>query len=273
MERKIAALCRYAAVLVATARPGATFEPLTITLPKVADILGPAVFENEVAERLSVPGVATGMSWTSSGSGALLFIECSSYPGSGKLVLTGTLGDVLKESAQTALSWVRSNFANIAETTGTKATTISPMSTTEITGIKSTTIEWSRLDVHIHLPAGAIPKDGPSAGVALVCSLVSLFMGRCCRSDTAMSGEITLRGVVLPVGGIKEKVLAAHRAGIRRVILPVRNEQNVLVDIPVQVRQAMEFIYVRNVEHAIREAVEGCSSPASSPATLLESRL
>ena len=173
-------------------------------------------FESEVAMRTSVPGVATGLAWTPVG-GDILFIEATRMPGNGRLILTGQLGDVMKESAQAALSLVKARSASL--------------------GIDASVFEKS--DIHIHVPAGAIPKDGPSAGVAMFIALVSLLTGRTVRSDTAMTGEISLRGLVLPVGGIKEKVLAAMRAGITTVLLPERNKKD-FEDVPEAARKADE---------------------------------
>jgi ATP-dependent Lon protease len=199
----------------------------------VRDILGAPKFENEVAMRVSVPGVATGLAWTPVG-GDILFIEATLIPGSGKLILTGQLGDVMKESAQAALSLLKSQAASI--------------------GVDSTRFE--KMDVHVHIPAGAIPKDGPSAGVALYTALVSLMTGRTVRNDVAMTGEISLRGLVLPVGGIKEKTVAAHRAGIRTVMLPARNKRD-LDDIPDSVRKELTFVWLERVEDAILHAIDG----------------
>ena len=176
-------------------------------------LLGPARFENEVAMRTSVPGVATGLAWTPVG-GDILFIEAARTPGNGRLILTGQLGDVMRESAQAALSLVKSQAAAL--------------------GIDPGLFEKS--DIHVHVPAGATPKDGPSAGVAMFMALTSLLTGRTVRSDTAMTGEISLRGLVLPVGGIKEKVVAAAAAGITRVMLPARNKRD-YDDIPEEVRK------------------------------------
>ncbi len=173
-------------------------------------ILGPRRFENDVAQRTSVPGVATGLAWTPVG-GDILFVESARLPGNGKLILTGQLGDVMKESAQAALSLVKSQSADFG---------IDPR-------------QFARSDIHVHVPAGAIPKDGPSAGVAMFISLASLLRNQPVRADVAMTGEISLRGVVLPVGGIKEKTIAAARAGIRKVILPARNRRD-LEDIPAE---------------------------------------
>jgi ATP-dependent Lon protease len=197
----------------------------------IAPILGPPRFENEVAMRTSVPGVATGLAWTPVG-GDILFIESTRVPGNGKLILTGQLGDVMKESAQAALSLVKSQAVRL--------------------GIEPAIFEKS--DVHIHVPAGAIPKDGPSAGVAMFTSLVSLMSGKTVGNDSAMTGEISLRGLVLPVGGIKEKIVAAHRAGIRKVLLPARNRKD-LEDVPQSVRDEIKFVFCERVDDVVREAL------------------
>jgi ATP-dependent Lon protease len=182
--------------------------------------------------RTSVPGVATGLAWTPVG-GDILFIEATRVPGSGKLILTGQLGEVMRESAQAALSIVKNRAAAL--------------------GIDPSRFEKS--DIHIHVPAGAIPKDGPSAGVAMFMALVSLMTERTVRSDTAMTGEISLRGLVLPVGGIKEKVVGAHRAGIKRIMLPARNRKD-YDDIPEMARKEVEFIWLERVEEAVAAALE-----------------
>jgi ATP-dependent Lon protease len=204
-----------------------------IDVAAVHEILGAPKFENEVAMRVSVPGVATGLAWTPVG-GDILFIEATLIPGSGKLILTGQLGDVMKESAQAALSLLKSQ----AETLAIDAT------------------RFEKMDVHVHIPAGAIPKDGPSAGVALYTALVSLVTGKTVRNDVAMTGEISLRGLVLPVGGIKEKTVAAHRAGIRTVMLPARNRRD-LDDIPESVRKELTFVWLERVEDAVAHAIDG----------------
>jgi ATP-dependent Lon protease len=185
-----------------------------------------------VAMRTSVPGVATGLAWTPVG-GDILFIEATRTPGGGRLILTGQLGDVMKESAQAALSIVKSDAVRF--------------------GIDPTRFENG--DIHIHVPAGATPKDGPSAGVAMFMALVSLMTERTVRSDTAMTGEISLRGLVLPVGGIKEKTTAAARAGLTRVMLPARNRKD-YEDIPEQVKQQLEFIWLERVEDAVAAALD-----------------
>ena len=192
-------------------------EPVRVTPDVVVSFLGVPRFElEEVEQRTRVPGVVTGLAWTSAG-GDVLFVEATRMRGARTLTLTGQLGDVMKESVQAALSWVRSHAGELG---------IDPEF-------------WERSDVHVHVPAGAIPKDGPSAGVTMATALVSLLTGRPVRADLAMTGEISLSGRVLPVGGIKEKVLAAHRAGLRTVVLPRRNEKNLLEDVPAVVRQSM----------------------------------
>jgi ATP-dependent Lon protease len=236
LERQIGQVLRNAAVRIAEGGAG----PIRITRDAVVEILGPSRFESETAMRLSVPGVATGLAWTPVG-GDILFIEATRIPGSGRLILTGQLGDVMKESAQAALSIVKN-----------RATAL---------GIDAGRFEKS--DIHIHVPAGATPKDGPSAGVAMFMALVSLMTDRTIRSDTAMTGEISLRGLVLPVGGIKEKVVAAHSAGIKRVMLPARNRRD-YEDIPEIARKEMEFIWLERVEEAVANALEPASEPKSS---------
>ncbi len=239
LERQIGQALRHAAVRIAEGQSG----PIRISRHDLLPILGAPKFENEVAMRTSVPGVATGLAWTPVG-GDLLFIEATRIPGSGKLILTGQLGDVMKESAQAALSIVK----NRAE-----ALSIDPA-------------RFEKSDIHVHVPAGAIPKDGPSAGVAMFMALTSLLTGRTVRSDTAMTGEISLRGLVLPVGGIKEKVVAAHSAGIRRVMLPARNKRD-FDDIPEIARKEMEFVWLEHVEEAVAAALEAKTRADEAPST------
>jgi ATP-dependent Lon protease len=227
LERTIGAVLRNVAVRIAEG----TITQQTIDAADIAPILGAPRFENEVAMRTSVPGVATGLAWTPVG-GDILFIESTKIPGNGRLILTGQLGDVMRESAQAALSLVKSQYARLG---------IDPA-------------VFRRNDIHIHVPAGAIPKDGPSAGVAMFTSLVSLLTGTTVGSDLAMTGEISLRGLVLPVGGIKEKVIAAHRAGIRKVLLPSRNRRD-LEDVPQSVRDDLKVIFCERVDDSIREAL------------------
>jgi ATP-dependent Lon protease len=239
LERQIGQTLRNAAVRIAEGSAG----PIRISREDLTAILGPPRFESEMAMRTSVPGVATGLAWTPVG-GDILFIEATRIPGGGRLILTGQLGDVMKESAQAALSIVKNRAAAL--------------------GIDATRFEKS--DIHVHVPAGAIPKDGPSAGVAMFMALVSLMTDRTIRSDTAMTGEISLRGLVLPVGGIKEKVVAAHSAGIRRVMLPARNRRD-YEDIPDVARREMEFIWLERVEDAVASALEP-KKPADAQASV-----
>jgi ATP-dependent Lon protease len=228
LERQIGALLRNAAVTIASG--GA--QSVSIGADDVARILGAARFESDVALRTSIPGVATGLAWTPAG-GDILFIESSRVRGSGKLILTGQLGDVMKESAQAAVTWVKSQADRL--------------------GLDPAALDNS--DLHIHVPAGAIPKDGPSAGVAIATSLASLLSQRTVRADVAMTGEISLRGVVMPVGGIKEKCVAAARAGIRTVILPARNRRD-LEDIPESVRAKLEFVWAEKIDDVLSRALE-----------------
>ncbi|KNC98542.1 ATP-dependent protease La [Spizellomyces punctatus DAOM BR117] len=239
LEREIGAVCRAMAVEYADAKEKTTPDAFNgnVTPEKLEKILGPERFDDEVAERASIPGVVTGLAWTASGSGGLLFIEATQMAGKGVLHLTGKLGDVIKESAQLGLTWVRANATRLG---------LAKVSTSNV---------LEGLDVHIHLPAGAIPKDGPSAGVTIVTALVSLFSQKPVRDHTAMTGEITLRGQVLPVGGIKEKVLAAHRGGIRRVIIPFRNA-NDLREVPANVRKDIEFVFAKTVDEVLAAAFE-----------------
>jgi ATP-dependent Lon protease len=239
LEREIGRVLRQVAMRIADGESG----PIRIDAGDLLGILGPPPFEDEVAMRVSVPGVATGLAWTPVG-GDILFIEATAIPGGGRLILTGQLGDVMKESAQAALSIVKNRAASY--------------------GIDAARFE--KTDIHIHVPAGATPKDGPSAGVAMFMALVSLMTDRTIRNDTAMTGEISLRGLVLPVGGIKEKVVAAHRAGLKRVMLPARNRKD-FDDIPEEVRQQLTFIWLERVDDAVSAALEPGkpSTPAAAP--------
>jgi ATP-dependent Lon protease len=228
LERQIGGLLRHSAVTIASG----SAQSVSINDADVEKILGGARFESDVALRTSVPGVATGLAWTPAG-GDILFIESSRVRGSGKLILTGQLGDVMKESAQAAVTLIKSLADGL--------------------GFDGSLLDTS--DLHIHVPAGAIPKDGPSAGVAISTSLASLLTQRTVRSDVAMTGEISLRGVVMPVGGIKEKVVAASRAGIRTVILPARNRRD-FADIPESVRAKLEFVWAERIEDVLARALE-----------------
>ncbi len=228
LEREIGSICRKVAVKVAA---GEITEKEVITPEKVREYLGRPKYFFDAAERVERPGVATGVAWTPTG-GDILFIEATRMRGKGNLILTGQLGDVMKESAQIALSYVRSKAKDF--------------------GIDEEVFEHS--DIHVHVPAGAIPKDGPSAGVTMVTAIVSLLTNRPVRADVAMTGEITLRGKVLPIGGVKQKVLAAHRAGLKCVILPKRNEPD-LEDVPEEVRKEMNFVLVDEIDEVIQHAL------------------
>jgi ATP-dependent Lon protease len=216
-------VCRKVARGVAEGRGGR----VTVTPARLRALLGPPKYVAETAERRVEPGVATGLAWTPAG-GDILFVEATTMPGKGQLLLTGLLGDVMKESAQAALSYVRARA--------------------KVLGLAADFVE--KADLHIHVPAGAIPKDGPSAGLAITAALVSLLTRRPVPSDAALTGEITLRGRVLAVGGVKEKVLAAARAGLRRVILPARNRDD-LDEIPPEVRRRLAFRFVRTVDETM----------------------
>jgi ATP-dependent Lon protease len=238
LERSIGTVVRHAAILIAEE----TAEHVHIDEADLRPILGAPRFEGEVAMRTSIPGVATGLAWTPVG-GDILFIEASRAPGNGRLTLTGQLGNVMKESAQAALSLLKARAPSL--------------------NIDVQLFEKS--DIHIHVPAGAIPKDGPSAGVAMFIALASLFTGKPVRSDVAMTGEISLRGLVLPVGGIKEKVLAALRAGIKTVLLPARNK-NDLEDVPEDARHQLTFVWLETVDDAMRAALMEHAEPVPAVA-------
>jgi ATP-dependent Lon protease len=246
LERELGTICRNAATRIAEG----TAQAVRVDIGFVREVLGPPKFFNEVALRTSMPGVATGLAWTPVG-GDILFVEATRAPGEGRLLLTGQLGEVMKESAQAALSLVKSRA---------QALGIDPKL-------------FREQDIHVHIPAGAIPKDGPSAGVTLFVTLVSLLTARRVRNDVAMTGEISLRGLVLPVGGIKEKVLAAKRAGIDCVLLPELNQRD-LDDIPEPARKALRFEFLKTVDDALALALlppeaqtgPGTDRPASSPA-------
>jgi ATP-dependent Lon protease len=228
LEREIGAVLRSSAMRIAEG----TSRHVRIDADDLTEILGPPRFEGEVAMRTSIPGVATGLAWTPVG-GDILFIEATRIPGGGRLILTGQLGEVMKESAQAALSLVKGRASGLGFDPGM----------------------FEKSDIHIHVPAGAIPKDGPSAGVAMFTALVSLLTNRTVRSDTAMTGEISLRGLVLPVGGIKEKVVAAARASLSMVILPARNRKD-YDDIPEGARNSLRFVWAERVEDVIEAALE-----------------
>ncbi|KAK0046365.1 lon protease 2 peroxisomal [Biomphalaria pfeifferi] len=279
LERRIAAVCRAVAVKVLkssssrnlkadtvkkdkgretnveTAGDSSAFSyppemPIIIDEAAVEDILGPTIYHQEMSERLSQPGVAIGLAWTVMG-GEIMFVEATRMAGDGKITLTGQLGEVMKESASLALNWVRANVKKLH--------------------LDSSKDLLKNTDIHIHFPAGAVEKDGPSAGVTIATVLTSLFGDRCVRSDTAMTGEITLRGLVLPVGGIKEKVLAAHRAGIQRVILPQKNMKD-LHEIPDHIKKEMNYIFVKTLEDVLNAAFEN-GYPGLNQMTTLPAKL
>jgi len=227
LEREIGRTLRGVAMRIAEGRA----DHVHVTAADLEAALGPPRFENEVAMRTALPGVATGLAWTPVG-GDILFIEAAKTPGHGKLILTGQLGEVMRESVQAALSLVKTNAVAL--------------------GVDQT--DFERSDIHVHVPAGATPKDGPSAGVAMFIALTSLLTGRTVRGDTAMTGEISLRGLVLPVGGIKEKVVAAAAAGVTRVMLPARNKRD-FEDIPEETRGKLEFVWLERIEDAVAAAL------------------
>ncbi len=227
LERELASICRYVAVRIAQDLP----SPSIIERENLYEILGPVQHYPEMAERTEIPGVATGLAWTPVG-GEILFIEATRMKGKGRLILTGHLGNVMQESATAALTYARSKAARL--------------------GLQADF--FAKSDIHLHVPAGAIRKDGPSAGVTMVTALVSLITQRAVRNDIAMTGEISLRGQVLPVGGVKEKVLAAHRAGIRQVFLPHRNQKD-LMDIPQEIQDEMKLVFVKTIDQMIDYAL------------------
>ena len=239
LDREIKKLCRAAALEVARKKADEVAQPLVLDEDALVKHLGKPKFEREIAERTAIAGVSTGLAWTPFG-GSILFIETSRMPGKGQVEITGQLGDVMKESARAALTYVRSNAHRLG---------IAPEAALG-------------QDVHIHVPAGAVPKDGPSAGVTIFTALVSLFTGRRVRPDTAMTGECTLRGRVLPVGGIKAKVLAAHRAGLKRVILPRKCGQD-LDEVPKEVRDELEVVLVDDMSEVLEAALE--KEPLEAP--------
>jgi ATP-dependent Lon protease len=231
LEREIGAVCRKVARQVAE---GSVKRKVAVSEPRVRELLGKQRFFSEARRRTSRPGVATGLAWTPVG-GDVLFVEATAMPGKGNLTITGQLGDVMKESAHAALSYVRSNAQEL---------------------LPELDENWfANHDIHIHVPAGATPKDGPSAGVAITTALASLLSGRPVRSDVAMTGEITLTGQVLPIGGLKEKALAAQRNGIRLVIAPARNEQDI-DEIPEHLRKDIDFEFVSEIGEVLDVALQ-----------------
>jgi ATP-dependent Lon protease len=231
LERRLADVCRKAATQVATGKT----QKIRVDDKRLREWLGPRRFSTEARRRTADPGVATGLAYTAAG-GDVLFIEATAYPGSGKLLITGQLGEVMQESAQAALSWVRSHTDELGLDEG-----------------------WfSTHDLHVHVPAGAVPKDGPSAGVTMATAIASLVRGEPVADDVGMTGEITLTGQVLPIGGIREKSLAAARAGLRRVIMPRENEPD-LDELPPETREALEFVPVDTIEDVFAAAFGGAA--------------
>jgi ATP-dependent Lon protease len=234
LEREISSICRNIAVDISNEiDKGGIFKKNIITNEKLLKILGPEKFYNDEIERKLIPGVSIGLAWTEVG-GDIIFIEGSKMPGSGVIVMTGQIGSVMKESAQTALSWIKSNAVKLK------------------LSLKQNSNFLNKTDVHLHFPAGAIPKDGPSAGVAIAVSLVSLLRNKKVKFDIAVTGEITLRGNVLPVGGIKEKVIAAHRAGIKKVGIPMKNKRD-LIDVSEKIKKDIDFFFAKKIEDILVE--------------------
>ena len=242
LERRIADLCRKAARLVAEGQE----SRISVSERRVRTWLGPRRFNGEARRRTADAGVATGLAYTAAG-GDILFVEAQAYPGKGKLTITGQLGEVMQESAQAALSWVRSH-----------------------SGALGVPENWfSEHDVHLHVPAGAVPKDGPSAGITMATAIASLVRGRPVDDDLGMTGELTLTGRVLPIGGVREKALAAQRAGLRRVVLPRENEPD-LDELPAETRRELEFLLVDSIEEALGVAFNGGAAGVGSPVTTEE---
>jgi ATP-dependent Lon protease len=230
LERQIGSVCRKVAREIAE---GKAKGKVTLSAKRARELLGRRRFFAEQRRRTRDPGVATGLAWTPVG-GEVLFIEATAVPGNGKLLITGQLGEVMRESAQASLSWVRGAVAQLAP---------------------DLSEDWfATHDLHVHVPAGAVPKDGPSAGVAMAVALASLVSGKPVKDDVAMTGEVTLTGQVLPVGGLKEKSLAALSAGIKRIIVPARNEGDI-AEIPEHERVGLEFVYVEGIEEALATAL------------------
>jgi len=237
LERNIGQVCRKVATHIASDK----FKQVTINLKKVTEFLGKPqfFFSEEVAQRTAIPGVATAVAWTPFG-GDILFVEATKMPGEKGFQLTGQLGEVMQESAQAALSYIKAN--------------------SDALGLSSN--HYQNHDIHLHVPSGSVPKDGPSAGVTIATALASLFSHKPVKPDVGMTGEITLRGQVLPVGGIKEKVLAAHRAGLTTIVLPRRNEKD-LDDVPRETRKKLKFVLVDRIEEVFAEALVAQSNPAN----------
>ncbi|KAL7335941.1 hypothetical protein PS15p_201346 [Mucor circinelloides] len=240
LERLIANICRYKCREYADLEESNKADQFDrmVYVHDLEAILGAEPFENDEVEAEEIPGVITGLAYSGSGNGGIMMIEANYMPGAGRLKLTGSLGDVIKESAQLAVSWVKANAFALKLTSSPKQDV------------------FQDIDLHIHMPSGAVPKDGPSAGITMVTCLVSLLSGNCVPNTTAMTGEVTLRGQVRPVGGIKEKVVSAHRAGIKKILLPVANRRDVVKDIPAEVKQEMTFVYCKSMWDVIESAFD-----------------
>ena len=265
LERAIGSICRVVAYRYAIAEKPEEFEQVVVDNSIIQEALGNKKIDSMLHERITKPGVAIGLAYTTVG-GRCLLIETTKFPGTGNLTLTGQLGDVMKESIGTSLSWIKTNAIRMGLLKGNKSGVVRVIQTdTDVDGqaikenanLNRLTHQW---DLHVHFPAASTPKDGPSAGVTITVALVSLFSGRRVRSDFAMTGEISLQGLVMPVGGIKEKVMAAHRNGLRNVILPKKNEQD-LEDVPEDLRNDMTVHFVTKIEEALRLALEDDIDP------------
>jgi ATP-dependent Lon protease len=235
LERSISAICRWNAMKVITSDNPKSF---TVKEETLEEVLGVPIFINDLSQRVAVPGVVIGMAWTAVG-GKIMIVESSKCPGQGSLKITGKLGEVMKESVSTAVSWIKVNLRDILPKTE---------SLTKCEG-------FDGVDLHIHFPAAAVPKDGPSAGITITTALVSLLTGIRARGDVAMTGEISLTGKVLPIGGVKEKVLGAHRMGIKTIILPKLNKKDIK-EIPEMVKKELKFVLVDHVTEVIKCALE-----------------
>ncbi|KAL9546252.1 hypothetical protein MBANPS3_006755 [Mucor bainieri] len=240
LERLIANICRYKCREYADLEESSKADQFDrmVYVHDLEAILGAEPFENDEIESEEIPGVITGLAYSGSGNGGIMMIEANHMPGTGRLKLTGSLGDVIKESAQLAVSWVKANAFALKLTSSPKHDV------------------FQDIDLHIHMPSGAVPKDGPSAGITMVTCLVSLLSGNCVPAATAMTGEVTLRGQVRPVGGIKEKVVSAHRAGIRKILLPIANKRDIIKDIPAEVKKEMTFVYCKSMWDVIESAFD-----------------
>ncbi|KAI8059945.1 ATP-dependent protease La [Gilbertella persicaria] len=240
LERLIASVCRYKCKEYADLMEARKLDQFskTIHVHQLEHILGVEPYENEVLDAEEIPGIINGLAYAGSGNGGVMTIEANCMPGTGQLKLTGSLGDIIKESAQLAVSWIKSNAYEL-----------------KLTNLPKQDI-LKDVDLHIHMPSGAIPKDGPSAGITMTTCLVSLLSGHYVPKTTAMTGEITLRGQVRPVGGIKEKVISAHRAGVKKILLPIANRRDVIHDVPIEVQKEIQFVYCKSMWDVIEAAFD-----------------